>query len=77
MKPKFFGQEGRQEERKIVLESLLKNRFGELNQELLEVVETLLKLSAEEYAQILIQLLNLSREEFLKLIKNESSKQNN
>ncbi|NEQ40784.1 MAG: hypothetical protein F6K40_33025 [Okeania sp. SIO3I5] len=52
-------------------------QIGELDQELLEVVETLLKLSAEEYAQILTQLLNLSREEFLELIKNESSKQNN
>ena len=64
-------QEGRQEERKLVLESLLKARFGELDQGLLEVVETLLKLSADEYAKTLIQLLNLSREEILELITNE------
>ncbi|NES03754.1 MAG: hypothetical protein F6K22_13410 [Okeania sp. SIO2F4] len=50
---------------------MLKTRFGELDQGLLEVVETLLNLSADEYAQILIQLLNLSREEILELIKNE------
>ncbi|MEB3342295.1 MAG: hypothetical protein VKJ25_16240, partial [Okeania sp.] len=67
-------QEGRQEGQKVVLESLLKTRFGDLDQKLLEVVETLLNLSTDKYAQILIQLLNLSREELLDLIKNKSSK---
>ncbi|MGD1714881.1 hypothetical protein [Dapis sp. BLCC M172] len=70
-------QEGRQEERKIILESLFKTRFSQLDQELLEVIETLLNFSADKYAQILIKLVNLPREEILELIKNESSKQNN
>ncbi len=69
--------EGRQEERKIILESLLKTRFSQLDQELLEVIEILLNFSADQYAQILIKLVNLSREEILEFIKNESSKQNN
>ncbi|NES03791.1 MAG: hypothetical protein F6K22_13650 [Okeania sp. SIO2F4] len=70
-------QEGRQEERKIILESLFKTRFSQLDQELLEVIEIFLNFSADKYAQILIKLVNLSREEILDFIKNESSKQNN
>ncbi|MGB3514040.1 MAG: hypothetical protein WBA93_33510 [Microcoleaceae cyanobacterium] len=47
---------------------MLKTRFSELERELLVVVETLLKLSADEYAQRVLQISNLSRSELLELI---------
>ncbi|WP_017654904.1 hypothetical protein [Fortiea contorta] len=48
-------------ERKVV-ESLLKSRFGSLDEQLSAIIEPLLSLKAEEFTPLLLQ---LSREELL------------
>jgi flagellar biosynthesis/type III secretory pathway protein FliH len=58
-------QEGRQEGQRLVVENLLRVKFGSLDAELLGVVEALLQLPPEEFAGILLQLSSLSREELL------------
>ena len=55
-------QEGRQEGQRLVLENLLKVRFGQMDSALASIIEPLLKLPSEESARLLIQ---LSREELL------------
>ncbi|MGF1602252.1 MAG: hypothetical protein ACFCU8_09575 [Thermosynechococcaceae cyanobacterium] len=62
-------QEGRQEgrqERRLMLEALLKARFGELDAQLEQVIDPILQLSATEYAQLILQLSRLSREQILR-----------
>ncbi len=46
-----------------VVENLLKARFGELDQQLVEIIEPILQLPPQEYAALLLQ---LSREELLR-----------
>jgi hypothetical protein len=55
-------QEGRQEGERIIVENLLKARFGSLDRELLAIVEPLLKLSPEDFTPLLLQ---LNRQELL------------
>ena len=55
-------QEGRQEGQRLVLENLLKVRFGQMDSALASIISPLLKLPSEESARLLIQ---LSREELL------------
>lgn len=58
-------QQGVKLERRQVVENLLRFRFGEVDDELATVVNGLLQLSPEEFASLLLQLPNLSREELL------------
>jgi hypothetical protein len=55
-------QEGRQEGERVVIENLLRVRFGELDEELAAIIEPVLELPPEEFTQMLLQ---LSREELL------------
>jgi hypothetical protein len=55
-------QEGRQEGQRVVIESLLKIRFGDVDEQLATIVPALLELPTEEYTQLLLQ---ASREELL------------
>ncbi|BAT56584.1 hypothetical protein NOS3756_55960 (plasmid) [Nostoc sp. NIES-3756] len=58
-------QEGVQQGQRQVVENLLRVRFGSVDEELSRVVDSLLLLSPEEFANVLLQLTNLSREELL------------
>lgn len=55
-------QEGKQEGERVVIENLLRVRFGELDEELAAIIEPVLELPPEEFTQLLLQ---LSREELL------------
>ena len=55
-------QEGRQEGQRLVLENLLKVRFGQMDSALASIISPLLKLPSEESARLLIE---LSRSELL------------
>jgi hypothetical protein len=55
-------QQARQEGQRVVVESLLKIRFGEVDEQLATIVPALLELPTEEYTQLLLQ---ASREELL------------
>lgn len=62
-------QEGQQEgvrvERRSTVQNLLKARFGELDAQLVGVVETIASLPPEAYTHLLLHLPNLSREDLL------------
>lgn len=58
-------QEGSFEGQRLVVENLLRVRFGSLDESLLRVVDALLRLPPEDFAGVLLQLSNLSREELL------------
>lgn len=58
-------ERGIQQGQRSIVENLLRTRFGELDAELSGIVEAILKLSPEEFAPLLLQLSNLSREELL------------
>jgi hypothetical protein len=60
-------QEGLQQERRQALESLLKVRFGNLDDELSRIIDTLLNFPPEEYTPLCLQ---LSREELLARFNN-------
>ncbi|MEO1433081.1 MAG: hypothetical protein AAFV71_29250 [Cyanobacteria bacterium J06633_8] len=51
-----------QEGQRQVVENLLKARFGELDEQLAEIIEPMLQLPPQEYASLLLQ---LPREELL------------
>ena len=53
---------GIQQGERLVVENLLKVRFGEIDNELQEIIEPLLALSPEEFTPLLLQ---LSREELI------------
>ena len=55
-------EEGVKNERRIVIESLLRARFGSLDDELNAIIQPLLELTPEEFSTLLIQ---LSREELV------------
>ncbi|KAB8333846.1 hypothetical protein SD80_011335 [Scytonema tolypothrichoides VB-61278] len=54
-----------QEGQRSVVENLLKVKFGSLDDELSRVIDVLLQLPPEEFARVLLQLPNLSREGLL------------
>ena len=58
-------QEGRQEGQRLMIENLLAARFGEVDEALSNLVESILQLSVQERAQLMLQLPMLSREELL------------
>ncbi|WP_366931701.1 hypothetical protein [Nostoc sp. NOS(2021)] len=55
-------QQGIQQGERLVVENLLKVRFGEIDNELQAIIEPLLALSPEEFTPLLLQ---LSREELI------------
>ncbi|MGH2416260.1 MAG: flagellar assembly protein H, partial [Microcystaceae cyanobacterium] len=55
-------QEGKQQERRAIIESLLQIRFGSIDEELQAIINPLIGLEAEEFTPNLLQ---LSREELL------------
>jgi hypothetical protein len=55
-------EQGREQEQKLVIENLLKVRFGELDTQLNRIIPGLLKLSTPEYTRLLLE---LSRDELI------------
>lgn len=55
-------EEARQEGQRVVIENLLKTRFGAIDEELSRTIEPLLQLPPEEFTRLLLQ---LSREQLL------------
>ncbi|MEA5605545.1 hypothetical protein [Nostoc sp. UHCC 0252] len=58
-------QEGVEQERRQVVENLLRFRFGSVDEELSRVVDSLLQLTPDDFARFLLELSSLSREELL------------
>ena len=58
-------QEGVEQERRQVVENLLRFRFGSVDEELSRVVDNLLQLAPDDFARFLLELSSLSREELL------------
>jgi hypothetical protein len=58
---------GREQEQRLVIENLLKVRFGELDAQLAGIIPSLLQLPTEEYTRLLLQ---LSREELFARFQN-------
>ena len=58
-------QQGIQQERRAVVENLLKSRFGAIDPELETVVNPMLALPPEEFSALLLRFSTLSREELL------------
>jgi hypothetical protein len=58
-------QEGQQIERRTTVETLLRVRFGSLDAQLSNIIEPIVQLPSEDYALLLLQLSNLSREDLL------------
>ncbi|BAZ11154.1 hypothetical protein NIES4071_29800 [Calothrix sp. NIES-4071] len=61
---------GKETERRSLVENLLLARFGELDSELTAIIQPILNLSTPEYAALLLQLSNLSREDLLARFRN-------
>ncbi|MBD2510077.1 hypothetical protein H6G91_22740 [Nostoc muscorum FACHB-395] len=57
--------QGVQQGQRVVVEKLLKARFGELDEQLSRIIEPLLSLTPEDLTSLLLQLPQLSREELL------------
>ncbi|MDV2996880.1 MAG: hypothetical protein N4J56_006585 [Chroococcidiopsis sp. SAG 2025] len=55
-------EEARQEGQRVVIENLLKTRFGAIDEKLSRIIEPLLQLPPEEFTRLLLQ---SSREELL------------
>lgn len=64
-------QKGRLESRRLMVENLLKHRFGTLDDALQKIIDPLSQLSPEESANFFFQ---LSREEFLARFRSPSTK---
>lgn len=58
-------EQGMQQGQRQVVENLLKARFGELDEQLLAIIEPMLQLPPQEYASLLLELSSLQREELL------------
>ncbi|GAA6620536.1 flagellar assembly protein H [Scytonema sp. NUACC26] len=56
---------GLEQGQRLVVENLLKVRFGELDEQLAGIIPSLLQLPTEQYTRLLLQLSQLSREELL------------
>lgn len=48
-------EQGRQQEQRLVIENLLKARFGEIDPELASIIPSLLALPTEEYTVLLLK----------------------
>ncbi|MGF1989087.1 MAG: hypothetical protein RMY62_014610 [Nostoc sp. ZfuVER08] len=59
-------QQGIQQERRELMENLLKFRFGSVDEDLGRVIDIFLELPADDFARVLLELPNLSREELLR-----------
>jgi hypothetical protein len=62
-------QQGQKDGQRLMIESLLAVRFGNLDEELSAIVSPLMELSLTERTQLLLNLSNLSREELLARFK--------
>jgi len=62
-------QQGQKDGQRLMVESLLAVRFGNLDEELSAIVSPLMELSLTERTQLLLNLSNLSREELLARFK--------
>lgn len=62
-------QEGRQEALQITLENIFKARFGQLDDPLKQMIQHILSLSLEDYNQLFPQLLSLSRDELIQMLR--------
>jgi hypothetical protein len=58
-------EQGLEQGQRLVVESLISDRFGELDDDLLTVIPALLSLSATAYARLLLELPQLSKDELL------------
>ena len=58
-------QQGLQQGQRLVVENVLRVRFGVVDEELAAIIEPLLELPPEEFSALLLQLSQLSREELL------------
>ena len=58
-------QQGIQQERRTLIENLLKFRFSSVDDELTEIIEPWVELPTEEFTTLVLQLSQLSREELL------------
>ncbi|MCC5633856.1 hypothetical protein LC613_41300 [Nostoc sphaeroides CHAB 2801] len=54
-----------QEGQRQVVENLLRFRFGSMDEELSRVVDSLLQLTPDDFARVLLELSSLSREDLL------------
>ncbi len=61
---------GKETERRSIIEHLFLVRFGEIDSELTTIIQPILNLSAPEYAALLLQLSNLSREDLFARFRN-------
>ncbi len=60
-----WEQEAQKQGQRMVVENLLTVRFGRLDEQLATIIQPILELPSQEYASLLLQLSNLSREDFL------------
>jgi hypothetical protein len=65
-------QTGIQQERRIMTESMLQTKFGEIDRELAQIIEPLVRLSPQEIAQSILQ---LNRDEILKRFRDSNSEE--
>ena len=66
-------QQGEQRRQRLLVENLLRFRFGELDEELARVAEPISALSPEELTSLILQLSQLSREELVARFPEEIS----
>lgn len=60
-----WEQEAQKQGQRMVVENLLTVRFGTLDEQLATIIQPILELPSQEYASLLLQLSNLSREDLL------------
>jgi hypothetical protein len=57
--------QGAKQEKRTLIESLLRSRFGELDSDLTAIIDSILQLSSEEFSPLLLNLSNLSKSELI------------
>ncbi|MFN6538206.1 MAG: hypothetical protein RM021_017915 [Nostoc sp. EkiNYC01] len=60
-----WEQEAQKQGQRMIVENLLTVRFGTLDEQLATIIQPILELPSQEYASLLLQLSNLSREDLL------------
>jgi hypothetical protein len=58
-------KQGLQQERRMTAENLLTAKFGSLDSELMAIIHNIVDLPRSEYSNLLLQFINLSREDLL------------